>query len=292
MNGPLSLHAVGGCSQSGALGAVFGGHILGFQCFPFCRCAAVSSMLPVLSQDSVSSLGRKQERILTVRLWPQSLEGREGEEEDLTSREMNKWQKELEAAKFAWVELYLSAEGCDSPMLGLRGQECSWLKGGQSTRTDQSRGFFYLLQNSLHKYSWPKGLKTAQTLPTVTHLQIQGYKPCSLTREPFLEELPVPQMVQSLGSSSREESSMHGQPLEAALGGSCSGRGSSFKFHSPLVPTTQVKSRDGNKRKKAGGLERFSRRLRAGAGHTVGFWGAGNFLIWMEAQRSHFKMIL
>lgn len=44
-----------------------------------------------------------------------------------------------------------------------------------------------------------------------------------LTGEPFLEELPIPRMVQSLGSSSREEPKLGGRPPEAALGGSCSG---------------------------------------------------------------------
>lgn len=54
--------------------------------------------------------------------------------------------------------------------------------------------------------------------PAVTRI-----KPRSLTGEPFLEELPVPWVAQSLGSSSRQEPSMGGRPLEAALGGSCSG---------------------------------------------------------------------
>lgn len=61
---------------------------------------------------------------------------------------------------------------------------------------------------------------------------------------------------------------MRGQPLEAALGGSCSGRGSSFEFHSPLVPTTQVKSRDGNTVEKAGGWESDPQRGCEWKGHS------------------------
>ena len=56
--------------------------------------------LVLLSQESVSSLGRKQERVLAVQLRTQNLEGGDGEGEDLTSQEMSKRQK---AARFAWV---------------------------------------------------------------------------------------------------------------------------------------------------------------------------------------------
>ena len=53
-----------------------------------------------------------------------------------------------------------SAESWDLPLLGFRGgQEHSGLRGSQSTRTDQSRKFLYLLQVSLHKYSRLEGLK-------------------------------------------------------------------------------------------------------------------------------------
>lgn len=87
-------------------------------------------------------------------------------------------------------------------------------------------------------------------------------------RGALLRELPVPQMVWSLGSGGREEPSARGQPLEAALGGSCSGRGSSFKFHGALVPTTQVKSRDGNTMKKAGGWKSDPQRGCEWEGHS------------------------
>ena len=45
-----------------------------------------------------------------------------------------------------------------------------------------------------------------------------------LAGEPFLEELLVPQMVQSLGSCSREKPNLDGQPLKAVLGGNALGK--------------------------------------------------------------------
>lgn len=47
---------------------------------------------------------------------------------------------------------------------------------------------------------------------------------CSLAGEPFLEELLVSQMVQDLGSGSREKPNLDGQPLKAALGGNALGK--------------------------------------------------------------------
>lgn len=96
MNGLLSLYAV--CEGTGSteplrvvLEAATHSSTLsvpGVQCSPF-TVMQLACFLPLLSQESVSSLGRKQERVLTIQLGTQNLEGGEGEEEDLISRDRN-----------------------------------------------------------------------------------------------------------------------------------------------------------------------------------------------------------
>lgn len=65
-------------------------------------------------------------------------------------------------------KLWCSCLGVLGVCGGGGGDSC--LRGSQSTRIDQRRGFFGLLQNLFHKYSWQEGLKTAQTLPTLIYL--------------------------------------------------------------------------------------------------------------------------
>lgn len=121
---------------------------------------------------------------------------------------------------------------------------------------------------------------------------MQGQGPCSLAGEPFLEELLVPQMVQSLGSCCREKPNLGGQPLKAALGGNALGKAAASCFTVCVFPPH--KSRGQLKIKaKSRRLEKWSwKGLCVGEGHTVDFGYPCSFLIWMEVQSTHSKMIL
>lgn len=186
-----------------------------------------------------------------------------------------------------------SAKSCDFPVLGLRGgQECSWLKGDQSTRTDQSRGFFCLLQNLLLKYSGLEGLKTAQTLPPLIPADT-GDKPCSRTGEPFLEELPVPLgWFRVLGPAAERSPAWLDNPLKQPLVAAALGEAAALSFPVHVFPPHKSNRGMEIKGKQPEGWKRSWKRLQVRDGHTVGFWGADNFLIWMEVQSGHFTMII
>ena len=57
-----------------------------------------------------------------------------------------------------------------------------------------------------------------------------------LAGEPFLEELLVPQMVQSLGSCCRVKPNLGGQPLKAALRGNALGKAAASGFTVCVFP--------------------------------------------------------